>query len=123
MLNSRTGIEDCGADKVLLCLKSANEKRRMAILSEFENDDGANGLTEDWNKVERVCRRHEEKRSAATQPASDGKRRMVSDYSSPPTREISSQNGSVELDIEALAREAYEILNTKIEAEEGSIME
>mgnify|MGYP000022839779 CR=1 FL=1 len=50
-----------GADKVLLFLKSVNEKGRMAILSELKDDEGANGLTEDWNEVERVCRRHEEK--------------------------------------------------------------
>ena len=50
-----------GVDKVLLFLKSVNEKGRMAILSELKDDEGANGLTEDWNEVERVCRRHEEK--------------------------------------------------------------
>ena len=47
----------------------------------------------------------------------------MSDYASPPMEESSSQNGSVEFNIEALVREAYEILKTKIEAEEGSIME
>ena len=86
----------------LLFLKSVNEKGRMAILSELEDDEGEYGLTEDWNEVERVCQRHEEMRSSATRPASGGERRMVSDYASPLTEESSPRNGSVELDIEAL---------------------
>ena len=68
-----------GVDKVILFLKSVNEKGRMAILSELEDDEGEYGLTEDWNEVERVCRRHEEMRSSATLPVSGSKRRMVSD--------------------------------------------
>ena len=43
-----------GADKVLPFFKSVNEKRIVVILSELKEDDGANGLTEDWNEVERV---------------------------------------------------------------------
>ena len=43
-----------GADKVLLFFKSVNENGRMAILSELEDDEGAYGLTKDWNEVERV---------------------------------------------------------------------
>ena len=50
-----------GADKVLLFFKSINERRRMAILPNLEDDEGAYGLTEDWNEVERVCRQHDEK--------------------------------------------------------------
>ena len=71
--------ESVGADKVLLFLKSINEKGRIAILPELEDDEGAYGLIEDWNEVERVCRRHEEMRSSATLPVSGSKRRMVSD--------------------------------------------
>ena len=112
-----------GADKVLLFLRSVNKKGRMTILFELEDDNRVNGLTEDWTEVKRVCPQHEEKRSAGTRPTRGGERRMVSDYASPPTEESSSRNGSVELDIEALVREAYEILKTKVEAEEGSIME
>ena len=40
-----------GVDKVLLFLKSVNEKGRMAILSDLEDDEGAYGLHEDWNEV------------------------------------------------------------------------
>ena len=72
-----------GADKVRLFLKSVNEKGRMSILSELEDDEGAYGLTEDWNEVERVCRQHNEKRSATTWPTSDGEVRAVSDYTLP----------------------------------------
>ena len=68
-----------GADKFLLFLKSLNEKGRMAILSELEDDEGAYGLIEDWNEVERVCQRHKEMRSSTTRPASADERRMVRD--------------------------------------------
>ena len=112
-----------GADKVLLFFKSVNEKGRMTILSDLEDDEGAYGLTEDWNEVERVCRRHEEMRSSATRPASGGERRMVRDYASLPTEESSLRDGSVEFYIEALIREAYEIVKAQIEAREGSTME
>ena len=43
-----------GADKVPLVLKSVNEKGRMAIFPDLEDDEGEYGLTEDWNEVERV---------------------------------------------------------------------
>ena len=45
-----------GADKVLLFFKLVDEKGRMTILSELEDDEGAYGLTQDWNEVERLCR-------------------------------------------------------------------
>ena len=112
-----------GADKVLLFFKSVNEKGRMAILSELGDDEGAYGLTEDWNEVERVCRRHEEMQLSATRPATDDERRMVRDYASTPNEERSLRDGLVELDIKALVREAYEIVEAQIEAEEGSTME
>ena len=47
---------------------------------------------------------------------------MVSDYALPP-EESSTCNGSEEYDLDALIREAYEIVKTKFEAEEGSTME
>ena len=62
-------------------------------------------------------------RSSATWPASGGERRIVHDYASPPTEESSPWNGLVELDIEALVREAYEIVEAQIEAKEGPTME
>ena len=48
---------------------------------------------------------------------------MVSDYALPPTEESSSQNGSMELNIEELVLEAYVIVKIKVDAEEGFIME
>ena len=98
-----------GAVKVLLFLKSVNEKGRMAIFPDLEDDEGAYGLTEDWNEVEWACHQHDERRSATTRPASGGEERAVSDYALP-LEESSTRNLSVELDLEALVREAYEIV-------------
>ena len=111
-----------GADKVLLFLKSVNEKGRMAILPELKDDEGAYGLTEDWNEVERVCRRHDEKRSVTTRPTRSGEMRAVSDYALP-LEESSTHEGLEEYDLEALVWEAYEIVKAQIEAEEGFTME
>ena len=69
-----------------------------------------------------MCHQHDARRSATTQPTSSGDDRAASDYSLPP-KESSPWNGSVELDIEALVREVYEIVKAQIEAEEGFIME
>ena len=44
-----------GADKVMLFVRSIDLVERKAIGIELEEDDGANGLTEDWSKVGRVC--------------------------------------------------------------------
>ena len=46
-----------GADKVLLFIRSIDQAEREVIGIELEEDDGANGLTEDWSKVGRVCQR------------------------------------------------------------------
>jgi hypothetical protein len=48
----------------------------MDIGIELEDDDGANGLTEDWADVERVCRRHDERKMrilSTTWPMKDGR--------------------------------------------------
>ena len=45
-----------GDDKVLMFVKSINRSERNAIGIQLEDYDGANGLTKDWTKVERVCR-------------------------------------------------------------------
>ena len=111
-----------GVDKVLLFLKSIDEKGRMTILPELEDDEGTYNLTEDWNQVEWVCHQHDARQSATTQPTSGGEERAASDYSLPPN-ESSPRNSSVELDIEALVREAYKIVKAQLEAEEGSTME
>ena len=114
--------ESVGADKVPLFLKSVNERGRMAIFPYLEDDEGAYGLTEDWNEVEWACIQCDERRSATTRPASGGEERAATDYALPP-EESSTQIGSEELDIEALVREAYEIVEAQIEAEEGLIAE
>ena len=44
-----------GADKVLLFVRSIDRAEREVIGIEHEEDDRANGLTEDWSKVGRVC--------------------------------------------------------------------
>ena len=44
-----------GVNKVLVFVNSINLKERKAIGIRLEDDDGANGLTEDWMKVEREC--------------------------------------------------------------------
>ena len=46
-----------GADKVLLFVRSIDRAEREAIRIELEEDDGVNGLTEDWSKVGMVCQR------------------------------------------------------------------
>ena len=50
-----------GEDKLLMFVRSIDRKERMDIGIKLEDDDGANGLTEDWAKVERVCGRHDGK--------------------------------------------------------------
>ena len=50
-----------GVDKVLMFVRSIDRKERMAIGIKLEDKDGANGLTEDWAEVERVCERHDGK--------------------------------------------------------------
>ena len=46
-----------GADKVLLFVRSIHCAEREAIRIELEDEDGENGLTEDWSEVGRVCQR------------------------------------------------------------------
>ena len=73
-----------GADKVPLFLKSVNEKGRMAIFPDLENNEGAYGLTEDWNEVEWACQQYDERQLAITRPSSGGEVRAASDYALPP---------------------------------------
>ena len=51
------------ADKVLLFVRSIDRAELEAIGIELEEDDGANGLTKDWSKVKRICRRLDEEHS------------------------------------------------------------
>ena len=114
--------ESVGADKVALFLKSVNERGRVAIFPYLEDDEGAYGLTEDWNVVEWACIQCDARRSATTRLASGGEERAATDYALPP-QESSTQIGSDELDIEALIREACGLVKAKIKAEEGLIAE
>ena len=60
--------------------------------------------------------------SATERPESGGEEKAVSDYALPP-EDCSTRHGSEKRDLEALVREAYEIMKARIEAEEGSTME
>ena len=60
----RAGKKTGGADKVLLFDRSMDRIEQEAIGIELEEDDGANGLTEDWSKVEQVCQRLDKEWSA-----------------------------------------------------------
>ena len=62
-----------GKDKVLLFVRSIDQAEREAIGIELEDDDGANGLIDDWSEVERVCRWLDKERSAK------GKGKMMRD--------------------------------------------
>ena len=51
-----------GANKVLMFVKSVDRKERKAIGVHLEDDDGANGLTENWAEFERVCWRRDKRK-------------------------------------------------------------
>ena len=82
-----------GMDKVLLFVKSIDRRKRMTIGVKLEEDGGANGLTEDWTKVERVCQRCDKREigisSATTQLIRDGRRGMRCANTLPPKEENS----------------------------------
>ena len=67
-----------GVDKVLMFVKSIDRRERMAIGLKLEEDDGANGLIEDWRKVESLCRLHDKGRAristTTTRPMRDNGR-------------------------------------------------
>ena len=69
----------------------------MAIGIKLEDNNVANGLTEDWAEVERVCRRHDEKWtrtwSTTTWPTSGGAKRVTSDDRLPLKEESSMRKG------------------------------
>ena len=73
-----------GVYKVLLFVMSIDQAERMAIEIELEDNDGANGLTEDSSKVKRVYRWLDKKRSAK------GKRKMTRD-GAPSQQEVGAQ--------------------------------
>ena len=116
-----------GVNKVLVFVKSIDLKERKAIGIRLEDDNGGNGLTEDWMKVERVCLLHNKRKtrfsSAITQPMRDDERRMRCNYKLPPKEESLKREDSTILDIEAFIKEAYESLKVQVEAKENLIME
>jgi hypothetical protein len=116
-LSSSSSVAD-----ILLFLKTVHHEERADILFDLEDDDGAHGLTKDWSEVEWVCRQHEASRSTTKRPENGGEEKAASGYALPPERS-STQAGSEELDLEALIREACELVRTQIKAEEGSVAE
>jgi hypothetical protein len=52
-----------GADKVLLFIRSIDRVEWKAIGNKLIEGDRANGLTEDWLRAERVCRRTDGERA------------------------------------------------------------
>ena len=72
---------------------SIDRKERMAIGIKIEDKDDANGLTEDWAEVKRVCRRH------------DGKL----------TREPNSRETMDEVEVAFQGLRTNDVANTKIE--------
>ena len=73
-----------GADKVLLFVRPIERVEWEAMGIELEDDDGTNGLTEDWSEVERVCRRLDKERSTKS------KRKMTCD-GAPSQQEVGGQ--------------------------------
>ena len=115
-----------GVDKALLFIKSIDRRERNSIGIQLEDDDGANGLTENWAEVERVCRRHDKRKmgllSTTSRPMRNDQRGRTCG-NTPPLKEESSKWGDTSvLDIEAFIKEAYESLKVQVEAKEKLIM-
>ena len=80
----------------------------MAIRIELDDNDGANGLIEDWAEVKRVCRRDDEKwtgtMSPTTQPMSGGRKWVTSNDRLPPKESLmrkgSEMHDKSQVDIE-----------------------
>ena len=100
-----------GADKVLLFVRSIDRAERLAIGIELKEDDGANGLTEDWSKVGRVCQRMDEERAGRA-------RRKTCDGAPLPQEEVERQRAAARLGLEARTTEAYAGLEAMLEDEE-----
>ena len=97
-------------DKVLLFVKSIDRRERNAIGIHLEDDDGANGLTENWAEVERVCRRHDKRKMGllltTSRPMRDDKKEVRCGNAPPPKEESLKMEALKVLDIKALIREA-----------------
>ena len=103
-----------GADKVLLFVRSVDLKEREAIGIELEEDDGANGLTEDWSKVGRVCQRMDEERAGKA-------RRKTRDGAPSPQEEDERKRAAARLGFKTRIASAYAALEAMLEAEEESL--
>ena len=116
-----------GMGKVLLFVKSIDQRERMAIRLKLNEDDSANRPTKDWTKVERECRLHDEGKtrfsSAITRPTRNGEGRTGCNYTLPPKEESLKTEVSTAFDIEVVMREAFKNLKVQVEAEEKLKME
>ena len=94
----------------------------MSSAKTHRDDDALNGLIKYWTEVERLCRRHDEKRKgmllATTQPASGNHNKMASDGAQPLKEESSLRKILAVFDVEALVQEVYEIMKAKIDNKE-----
>ena len=100
-----------GEDKVLLFVRSIDQAEREAIRIELEENDGANGLTEEWSKVGRVCQRMDDERVGKA-------RRKTCDGAPSPQEEVERQRAAARLDVEDRIAEAYAALEAMLEDEE-----
>ena len=103
-----------GADKVLLFVRSFDLAEREAIGIKLEEDDGANGLTEDWSKVGRVCQRMDDERAGKA-------RRKTRDGAPSPQEEGERERAAARLGFETRIAEAYAALEAMLEAEGESL--
>ena len=95
----------------MLFVRSIDRAEREAIGIELEEDDGANGLTEDWSKVGRVCQRMDDERA--------GRARRRTRDGAPTLQEEGEQEKAVaRLDFETRIVEAYAALEAMLEDEE-----
>ena len=102
-----------GVDKVLLFVRSIDRAEREVIGIELEEDDGANGLTEDWSKVGRVCQWLDEEQVVKA-------RRKTRDGAPSQQEEGARQRESARLGLRARIAEAYVALEAMLEEEERS---
>ena len=95
----------------MLFVRSIDRVEREAIGIELEEDDGANGLTEDWSKVERVCQR-------LSDGQADKARQKARDGAPSPQEEGERKRDSARLDFGAGRVEVYVALKEMLEDEE-----
>ena len=116
-----------GVDNVFLFVNSIDRKERKAIGIHLEDDDGGNGVIENWAEVERVCRRHDKRKmgllSTMSRSLRDDKKELRCGNTPPQKEKSLKMEGSTVLDIKTLIREAYENLTLQVDAEEKLEME